>query len=109
MSVAGRAQAPAVQTSLVQRSASSVQVVPSSWAGLEQRPVAGRQTPATWYSSLAAQLMSVVAWAQAPAVQTSLVQRSASSVLVVPSSWAGLEQRPVAGWQTPATWHSSLA
>src|SRR5215217_3989481 len=49
------AQLPLVQTSPVVQALPSLQVVPLSFCGLEQRPVPVLQVPATWHWSSAVQ------------------------------------------------------
>jgi hypothetical protein len=46
---------------------------------------------------------------QIPEVQASAVVHASPSLQAVPSGAAGLLQLPVAGLQTPASWHASLA
>src|SRR5207247_1069808 len=86
----------------------SLQVVPSTWFGLEQVPFAGLQTPATWHWSRAAHTTGFVPM-QLPAWQVSLCVQASPSAQALPSAWFGLEQVPLAGSQTPATWHWSSA
>ena len=42
---------------------------------------------------------------QAPSWQESLWVQASPSVQALPSVWFGLEHVPLAGSQTPATWH----
>src|SRR5262249_28103474 len=46
---------------------------------------------------------------QRPPVQTSFSEQALPSSHVVPFGFAGFEHEPVAGLQTPASWHASLA
>src|SRR5436190_548353 len=97
-------QAPASQESLWVQASPSVQAVPSGLSGLEQMPLAGSPVPASWHWSRAAQTTGFVP-TQAPALQESLWVQASPSVQAVPFALSGLEQMPLAGSQTPATWH----
>src|SRR5713101_3172201 len=97
-------QAPAWQVSLWVQALSSVQVVPSALCGVEQVPLAGSQTPATWHWSRALQTTGFVP-TQVPAWQVSVWVQASPSVQALPFGLSGLEQTPLAGSQTPATWH----
>src|SRR5947207_15500138 len=99
-------QAPAWQESLWVQALSSLQVVPSTLVGLEQVPLAGSHTPATWHWSRAAQTTGFVP-TQAPAWQVSVWVQPLPSLQDAPSALVGLEQVPVAGSQVPASWHWS--
>src|SRR5438876_6979443 len=101
-------QAPAWQESLWVQAPPSVQAVPSALVGVEQVPLAGSQTPATWHWSSAVQTTGF-APTHLPAWQESLWVQASPSVQAAPSTLSGLEQAPVAGSQTPATWHWSRA
>lgn len=59
--------------------------------------------PAQWLA------VSVTAGVQTPARQASPVVQTLPSLQFVPSVAAGFEHRPVAGAQTPGTWHWSDA
>src|SRR6266581_2780854 len=97
-------QTPAWQESLWVQALPSLQVVPSALLGLEQVPVPGSQVPASWHWSRALQTTGF-APVQTPAWQESLCVQALPSLQVVPLTWSGLEQTPLAGSQTPATWH----
>src|SRR5438132_962729 len=97
-------QAPAWQVSVWVQASPSVHALPFGLAGVEQTPLAGSQTPATWHWSGAAQTTGI-APTQAPAWQESLCVQASPSLQAVPFGLAGLEQVPVAGSQVPATWH----
>src|SRR5438477_590581 len=97
-------QAPAWQESLWVQASPSEQGVPCGLSGLEQMPLAGSQTPASWHWSRAAQTTGFVP-TQAPAWQESLWVQASPSVQAVPFGLSGLEQAPLAGSQTPASWH----
>jgi hypothetical protein len=100
-------QTPAWQWSAVVQALVSLQVVVSLADGLEQAPVVGLQVPATWHWSLAVQTTAVPR--QTPASHWSVVVQALPSLQIVVSLAVGLEQVPVAGLQTPTTWHASLA
>src|SRR5262249_30866348 len=97
-------QAPAWQVSVWVQASPSLQALPSAFSGLEQAPLAGSQTPASWHGSSAEQTTGL-APTQAPASQVSLCVQALPSVQAEPSVFSGLEQMPLAGSQTPATWH----
>src|SRR5581483_2133871 len=59
--------------------------------------------PAQWLA------VSVTAGVQTPARHASPVVQTWPSLQLVPSAAAGFEHRPVAGAQTPGTWHWSDA
>src|SRR2546427_452648 len=86
----------------------SLQAVPSALCGVEQVPLAGSQTPATWHWSSALQTTGF-APVQVPVWQVSLCVQAFPSLQAAPSALAGLEQAPLAGSQVPATWHWSSA
>jgi hypothetical protein len=67
-------------------------------------PVAALQTPATWHASEASQVTGLDP-VQIPAWHVSVWVHALPSPQPVPFTAAGLEQRPVAESQTPATWH----
>src|SRR5437870_110518 len=97
-------QAPAWQVSVWVQASPSVQALPFGLAGVEQTPLAGSQTPATWHWSGAAQTTGFVP-TQVPAWQESLWVQASPSLQALPFGLSGLEQMPLAGSQTPATWH----
>src|SRR5216110_324252 len=101
-------QMPASQASVRVQALPSSQPVPSSLAGLPQRPVAGLQMPAVWHWSAAVHTTGL-APTQAPAAQVSVRVQASPSSHGAPSSLAGLLQTPEAGLQTPAVWHWSAA
>src|SRR5207245_2531427 len=86
----------------------SLQAVPSILCGVEQAPLAGSQTPATWHWSSALQTTGF-APVQVPAWQVSVWVQALPSLQAAPSALAGVEQVPLAGSQMPATWHWSRA
>jgi len=83
-----------------------LQGVPSTSSGLEQIPVAGLQTPATWQSSRGAQTTGFDP-THAPPWHVFVLLQAFAPVHAVPSLALGLLQTPVAGLHTPATWHWS--
>src|SRR5438094_670230 len=101
-------QAPAWQESVWVQASPSVQAAPSALLGLEQEPKGGAQGPGSWDRSRAARTTGCVP-RQAPAWQESVWVQASPSVQAVPSALLGLEQVPLAGSQTPATWHWSSA
>src|SRR5438552_2605552 len=101
-------QVPAWQVSVCVQTLPSLQAVPSALLGVEQVPLAGSQEPATWHWSSAVQMTGFVP-TQVPAWQVSLWVQASPSVQAVPLDLAGVEKVPLAGSQTPATWHWSRA
>src|SRR5207249_3635517 len=101
-------QAPAAQVSVRVQASPSSHGAPSSLAGLVQTPVAGLQAAAVWHW-LAAVHATGLAATQAAAEQVSVRVQALPSSHGAPSSLAGLVQPPVAGLQTPAVWHWSVA
>src|SRR5436190_291761 len=97
-------QAPAWQESLWVQASPSVQAVPFGLSGLEQVPLAGSQTPATWHWSSAVQTTGF-APTQPPAWQESLWVQASPSVQAVPFGLSGLEQTPLALPHALPTWH----
>ena len=95
-------QAPDWQLSVCVHASPSSQVVPSSAAGFEHRPVPGSQIPATWHESRAAQTTpeqrSVPA--QTPSAHTSLLVAGFPSSQVVPFV-------SMFSWHEPAPSHVS--
>jgi hypothetical protein len=101
-------QVPPWQVSLRVHASPSLQVDPLALAGLEQRPVDGAQTPASWHWSDAVQTVAVPG-VQTPAWHESLLVHKSPSLQADPLVLIGLEQRPVDGAQTPTSWHWSEA
>ena len=101
-------QTPDRQISVCVHALPSPQLVPSAFCGLEHTPVAGLQTPATWHWSEAAHVTGLVP-VQTPAWHVSVWVQAFPSPQLVPFAFCGLEHAPVAGLQTPASWHWSLA
>ena len=99
-------QAPAWQVSSWVQAFPSLQAAPSALGGLEQVPVAGLQVPGSWHWSEAVQTTAAPP-RQTPAWQVSPIVQRLPSLQSMPSGASGLEQRPVAGSHTPATWHWS--
>src|SRR2546422_759462 len=97
-------QAPAWQVSVWVQASPSVQAVPFGLSGLEQRPFAGSQTPASWHWSRAVQTTGL-APTQAPAWQVSVWVQASPSLQALPFTLSGLEQVPLAGSKVPASWH----
>jgi hypothetical protein len=102
------AQAPAWQVSVWVHASLSLHAVPSAAAAFEQAPVAGSQVPATWHWSDAVQVTELEP-VHVPDWQVSVCVHRLLSSHAEPSAFAGLEHVPVAGSQTPATWHWSDA
>ena len=101
-------QTPDWQVSVCVQASPSVQGDPSAFAGFEQSPLAGSQTPASWHGSLGVQTtwlgpVHTPLWHASGDVQT------LASSHAVPSGLGGFEQSPVVGSQVPASWHASLA
>src|SRR5438477_7834902 len=96
-------QTPAVQVSFTVQKRPSVQVVPSTWFGLEQVPFAGLQTPATWHWSRATHTTGFVPM-QLPAWQVSVWVQASPSAQAPPSVGRGLGRVTVAGSAVPAGW-----
>jgi hypothetical protein len=94
--------------SICEHALPSSQLIPSGFAGLEQRPVAALQEPAVWHWSGAAQTTGLLP-AHAPAWHVSVCVQVLLSSHVVPSALVGNEQTPLAGLQAPAVWHWSGA
>jgi hypothetical protein len=84
------------------------QAVPSALGGFEHWPLVGSHVPATWHGSEAVQTTGFDP-THAPAWQVFVWKQGFVPVHAVPSALAGLEHVPVAGLQTPATWHWSDA
>ena len=101
-------QAPAWQVSTVVQALPSLQVVPFAAVGFEHAPVLLLQVPGVWQTSGALQRTGVP-MVQMPPTQMSLWVHALLSLQVTPSGEFGFEQTPVAGAQTPATWHWSKA
>src|SRR5262249_59742698 len=97
-------QTPGWQVSDWVQALPSEQALPFVLSGLEQVPLAGSQTPASWHWSSAVQTTGF-APVQTPASQVSLCVQALPSLQAVPLALSGLEHVPLAGSQTPATWH----
>jgi hypothetical protein len=89
----------------VQRLPSS-HALPSGFEGFEHNPLSGSHEPARWHESSAAQITGLSP-VQTPAWQVSIWVHALMSSHAVPSALAGLEQAPVDGAHTPATWQPS--
>src|SRR5262249_57788256 len=99
---------PAWHVSLRVPAFPSPHAVHDALLSLEHAPVAGSQTPASWHWSPA--LHTTGSWPmQTPAWHVSLRVHASPSSQAAPSGFAGLLQTPVAGLQTPASWHWSPA
>src|SRR5215470_4907962 len=77
-------QTPAWQVSVCEQASPSLQALPFALAGLEQGPLAGSQTPASWHWSRATQttgvpLTQLPAWQVSFCEQTSPTEHSAPS------------------------------
>src|SRR5262249_10115708 len=94
-------QAPAWQLSERVQALPSLQRGPAAFAGVEQTPVAGWHVPAAWHWSEAVHSTAVPV--QAPAWQLSECVQALPSLQLVPSAFAGFEQRPLAGLHVPAS------
>jgi len=102
-------QTPAEQMSSEVISSPSLQVAPSGWVGLLQRPDDGLQTPAAWHWSEAAHVIGLEP-THVPRWQVSVSVHVLPSLQGEPSGdFLGLEHLPFAGLQVPATWHWSGA
>src|SRR3989442_896165 len=101
-------QLPAWQVSVCVQASPSLQAPPSAAFGLEHVPLAGSQVPASWHWSRAAQTTGFVP-VQMPDWQLSVWVQASPSAQAAPSVLFGLEQVPLAGSQTPASWHWSRA
>ena len=97
-------QAPAWQLSVWVQALPSVQLAPLAFGGFVQTPLAGLHTPATWHWSEAVHTTGL-APTQAPAWQLSVCVQALPSVQVAPLAFAGFVQTPLAGLQTPGSWH----
>src|SRR5437667_429146 len=96
-------QTPARQVSVWVQASPSSQTVPFGRGAGSQRSLASRHTPVLQASSAAEQ--SRAAPPQTPAVQVSFTVQKSPSSQATPLAWFGFEQVPLAGSQTPATWH----
>jgi hypothetical protein len=96
--------APAWQLSVCVHALPSVHAVPLAFGGLVQTPVAGLHTPATWHWSEAVHTTGL-APTHAPAWQLSVCVHALPSVQAVPLAFAGFVHTPLAGSQTPGSWH----
>lgn len=97
-------QTPAMHTSAPLHRSPSSHGVPSAAFGFEHVPVVGSHVPALWHGPLAVQITGF-APVHAPATHVSLCVQLLPSLQAVPFAAVGFEQAPVAGLQTPATWH----
>jgi hypothetical protein len=86
----------------------SLHGIPFALFGFVQTPVEVLQVPATWHWSSAVHVTAVPGM-HAPEWQVSLVVHALPSVHDAPSAFAGFEQTPVLGLQTPTAWHWSWA
>jgi hypothetical protein len=84
----------------------SLQPEPSGLTGLLQVPLEGLQTPALWQESSGVHITGFCP-VHTPAWQESLGVHRLLSLQGMPSWELGFEQAPVAGLQTPASWHWS--
>jgi hypothetical protein len=82
----------------------SLQAAPSVLAGFEHAPVPGSQVPALWHWSLAVHTTGF-APVHAPDWQVSARVQTFPSLHTFPSGARGVLQAPVAGSQTPTSWH----
>ena len=82
----------------------SSQVVPSGFVGVEQAPLAGSHTPASWHWSAVSQTTASPP-IQTPAWHVSVCVHAFPSSHGVPSCFTELEQTPEAGSHTPCSWH----
>src|SRR5439155_882602 len=97
-------QTPPWQVSVWVQALPSLHAAPSGFAGLEHWPVAGSQV-AAWQQSSAAAGRTGFGEGQNPPWQGWVLVQALPSLQAAPSSFAGLEQRPVAGSQVAASWH----
>lgn len=101
-------QTPPRHWSVAVQALVSLHAVPSGAFWPEQVPVLGLQVPAMWHTSGALQRIGAP-MVQTPSVQMSFWVQALPSLQVLPFGAFGFEQTPVAGAQTPATWHASSA
>jgi hypothetical protein len=97
-------QKPTWHVSSSVHASASEQGTPSATGGWEQAPVAGSQAPASWHWSRGWQTTGSEP-PQLPARQVSLRVQAFPSSHAAPSGFAGDAHAPVAGSQTPASWH----
>jgi hypothetical protein len=97
-------QKPTWQVSSSVQASPSEHGEPSATGGCEQKPVPGSQAPASWHASSATHTTGSEP-VQAPARHASLCVQAFPSVQAAPSGFAGDAHAPVAGSQTPASWH----
>jgi len=97
-------QMPAWHVSRRVQAFPSSQRLPSGFSELEHTPVAGSHMPASWHWSAALQTTAAPPM-QVPAWHVSVCVQAFPSSHALPSFLAGVEQAPVAGLQTPASWH----
>jgi hypothetical protein len=101
MTTAVPAQLPLTpQASVAVQALPSSQLVPTGFAGFEQLPVCGSQTPALWQASLATQTRALPP-THAPDWQASVCVHASPSLQAAPSALTGFEQAPVTGSQVP--------
>jgi len=93
-------QTPAWQVSACVQPLPSLQAEPFAFAGLEQTPVPGTQTPMSWHWSEAVHVTAVPA-VQTPAWQVSAPLHRSASAHDAPFAFAGFEHRPVVVLQVP--------
>src|SRR5207253_1179292 len=103
-----RVQVPLWQVSVWVQALPAVHAVPLLAFGLEHWPVVVLQVPATWHWSSAVQTTGLEP-VQLPPWQVSVWVQALPSLHAVPLLAFGLEHRPVAVLQVPATWHWSSA
>src|SRR5205823_6304074 len=99
---------PLWQVSVCVQALPSLHAVPLLAFGLEHRPVAVSQVPATWHWSEEVKTTGLEP-VQVPFWQVSVCVQALPSLHAVPLLAFGLEHWPVAVLQVPATWHSSTA
>src|SRR2546427_279525 len=97
-------QVPPWQVSVCVQALPSLHAVPLLAFGLEHRPVAVLQVPATWHWSEAVQTTGLLP-VQSPLWQVSVCGQAVASGQGVAFGGGGFEQEPVAGLQVPAVWH----
>jgi hypothetical protein len=86
----------------------SLQVAPSVFGGLVQRPVPGSQTPTLWQVSRAVQVRGLDP-TQNPLWHVSVWVHMSPSLQTAPFDLIGLSQAPVALLHEPGRWQSSSA
>jgi hypothetical protein len=96
-------QTPDWHVSTFEHASPSLQATPFAFGGCEQ-PVIGLHKPGSWHWSSAWHVTGL-APEHAPAWHVSVCVQTSASSHGSPSTFAGLEQTPVAGSQTPWSWH----